>query len=134
MESQPAGITELFSGRTFRRSPLRNRCDAEILFPEIEKLVKKLSDGNTLGENEDKSLRKFLDEYWNNIECPFECRPNKCLYANPQTWIEYHGYTSMAELLWYFEYEGIDTLKLRDKKSIDALDANWARRPGNYNP
>ena len=110
-----------------------NRCDAETLFPVIEKLIKKLSDGNTLGENDDKWLREFLNKYW-NVECPFECLPNKCLYANPQTWIEYHGYTSMSDLLCHFEYEGIGTLELKNKDAIDALDAHWARRPGNYNP
>lgn len=109
------------------------RCEAETLFPSIEKLIKKLSNGNTLGENDDNRLRELLDKYW-NIECPFECLPNKCSYANPETWIEYHGYASTADLLWCFEYEGIHTLELKDKKSIDTLDAHWGRRPGHYNP
>lgn len=111
-------------------------CEAEKLFPNIEKLMKKLSDGKRLGKNDDKKLRELLGKYW-DIECPFEgqcCLPNRCSYANPETWIEYHGYTSMADMLWYFKYEEMDELKLKDKKSIDALDAHWGRRRGHYNP
>ena len=111
------------------------RCEAEELFPEIEKLIKKLSDGNTLGEDDDNRLRELLTKYWSIEECPFECLPTRCSYAKPETWIEYHKYTSMADLLYYFEYdEEIDTLELKDKKAIDTLDAHWARRPGHYDP
>ena len=112
------------------------RCEAERLFPEIEKLIKKLSDGNTLGELDDNRLRELLNKYL-SIECPFDgaqCLPNSCSYANPEEWIEYHRYTSMGDLLSDFEYEGIDTLELKDKKSIDALGAHWRRRPGHYSP
>ena len=111
-------------------------CEAEKLFPHIRELMKKLSDGKRLGKSDDRKLRELLDKYW-DIDCPFDgrcCLPNKCSYANPETWIEYHGYTSMADLLSYFEYEDVDELDLEDKKSIDTLDACWARRPGHYNP
>ena len=107
------------------------QCEAERYFPSLEKLIKKLSDGEILQEDDDSTLRKLLDNYW-KVECPFDCLPNRCSYAYPNSWIEYHGYTSMADLLWHFEYEGIQILELKDRNSIDALDA--PRRPGNYNP
>ena len=33
------------------------------IFPNIERLIKKLSDGKTLGENDDNRLRELLDKY-----------------------------------------------------------------------
>ena len=111
---------------------MRIRCEAEELFPGIEKLIKKLSDGNTLGEDDGSRLRELLNKYWSIEKCPFdECLPNRCSYANPETWIKYHGYTSMGDLLAYFKYDGIEILELKDnKKSIGP----WGRRPGNYSP
>ena len=109
------------------------RCKAENYFPNIERLIRQLSDGKALGEDDDNMLRRLLREYW-NAECPFECVPNRCLYANPITWIEYHGYTCMADLLSNFEYDEIDTLDLKDRNPMDTLNAHWARRPGHYNP
>ena len=109
------------------------RCEAERYFPSIERLIKELSDGTVLRDDDDSTLRQLLNKYW-KVECPFECLPNRCSYANPKTWIEYHGYTSMADLLANFEYEGKDVLELKDRNSIDTLDAHWGRRPGHYNP
>ena len=109
-------------------------CEAEKLFPQIEILIKRLSDGESLSKREDKSLRKLIDEYW-EIECPEkQCAPNSCPFAKPDDWIEFHGYKTLADLLWYFEYEGIKKLQLKNKGSIDTLDAHWAKRPGHYNP
>jgi len=109
-------------------------CGAEALFDEIEKYLQKLSDGVRLSKSEDKKLRSILDQYW-GIECPEgkTCLPNTCLFAKPITWVEYHGYTSLGELLCYFEYEDIEVLKLKNRGSIDTLDAHWARRGGHFN-
>ena len=109
------------------------QCEAERYFSSLEKLIKKLSDKTTLQDDDDRKLRNLLDNYW-NVECPFDCVPNRCSYADPKTWIEYHGYTCMADLLLHFEYEELGVLELKDKKSIDALAAHWGRRPGHYNP
>jgi hypothetical protein len=110
-------------------------CEAENLFVKIQKYLLKLSDETHLSKSEDKELRSLLDEYW-NIKCPEgkDCLPNTCSFASPISWVEYHGYTSLGELLWYFEYEGVKKLKLNNKSSIDTLDAYWARRNGHYNP
>ncbi|EKO3409299.1 hypothetical protein R1U54_001361 [Vibrio fluvialis] len=111
-------------------------CDAERLYLSIEPLIKKLSDGAVLVVEEDKRLRELLDEYW-DIECPSEaeaCRANSCIYAVPYSWIEYHGYISMNDLLGHFDYENMKVLELKNKNSVDMLGAKWARRPGHYNP
>lgn len=115
---------------------MRIPCDAEKLYPKIEELIKKLCDNERLTKREDETLRASLDEYW-QIECPFEgkfCLPNQCPFATPQNWIEYEGYTSLADLLWYFEYEEIENLEVKEKRFIDPMDAHWARRCGHYNP
>lgn len=111
-------------------------CEAEKLFPKIEKIIKKLSDGKSLTEEEDSSFRALLDTYF-NIDCPFNgrfCLPRRCSYANPESWINYHGYKSMADLLYYFVYENVKPLTLKNKKSIDIMDAYWAKRSGHYDP
>ncbi|ELX7501884.1 hypothetical protein SKP08_001949 [Vibrio fluvialis] len=111
-------------------------CDARSIYLSIESLIQKLSDGITLDSSEDNKLRELLDEYW-DIECPSEqgaCQANTCMYAAPHSWIEYHGYVSMNELLWYFDYENMKVLELKNKNSVDMLAAKWARRPGHYNP
>ncbi len=79
-------------------------------------------------------LRSLLDLYY-NIECPAEgvdCVPNKCEFAYPSGWVEYHGYTCWRELLYYFEYEDEIVLKLKEKKYVDMMNQKWARRKGNY--
>lgn len=111
-------------------------CKAEQLFPRFEKLLKKLSDGVKLTARENTSLLKLLHKYW-GIECPLggkDCLPNRCSFANPIDWIEYHGYTSMTELLNHFEFEDVSPLMFKDKKSSDALDVHRLRRCGHYNP
>ena len=111
-------------------------CQAESLFHEIEKLIKKLSDCKQLSNTEEKRLRDSLDKYW-EIECPENgkfCLPNRCSYKNLEAWTEPYGYENMAELLHYFEYTDGKILKIKKKKSIDIMDAHWRRRSGHYSP
>jgi hypothetical protein len=111
-------------------------CEAEALFDEIVKYLQTLSDGIRLSSLEDKKLRSLLDQYWHGVECPEgkTCLPNNCLFAKPIPWVEYHGYTSLGDLLYSFEYEGIEVLKLKNRGSINPLDAHWARRDGHFSP
>jgi hypothetical protein len=110
-------------------------CKAEILYENMRIYLNKLSDGKTLDKVDDQALRSLLDQYW-NVDCPegATCRPNTCRLAKPEDWIAHHGYTCAGEMLLYFEYEEVTVLKIKERKSIDALDAHWARRPGNFAP
>jgi hypothetical protein len=114
---------------------VHNSCDALTLFVDIESLIKKLSD-KQLSIEDDKLLRGLLDKYW-SIDCPSDasdCLPSKCPFADREDWIEYYGYTSLADLLNYFEYEDMEILQLKGRSGIDTMNAHWARRSGHFNP
>ena len=111
-------------------------CEEYGLFEGLSKYLEMLSDGESLSHAEDRALRSLLDTYWDS-SCPEgkQCQSNNCLFARRGiSWIEHHGYVAMYDLLDHFNYEGVPVLKLKNRKSIDALDAGWARRSGHFNP
>jgi hypothetical protein len=114
---------------------MTTRCDAERIFQPLHDLLKKLSDSELTAKNDKNELVNLLNEYW-DIECPEDnaCTANTCSFAKPIDWVEYHGYTCLADLIYRYNYEDDGVMELKDRKAIDPLDAPWARRNGHYNP
>ena len=109
-------------------------CPAETLFYSIQPLMQKLSNDGRLNQQDDCALRASLKQYWAIEECPHDCVPGKCLFANlADDWLAYRGYTSLAEFLEVFEYKHPKDLAIKDKPSKDMMDAGRPR-PGHYNP
>ncbi|MCA8495753.1 hypothetical protein, partial [Burkholderia arboris] len=107
-------------------------CSADGIYGEIASLMKELYDQGQLSEESSTRLVAALDKYW-DIECDSECSMPYCKFQKPSDWIEYMGYTSLADLICRYDYEsGIQPIKQR--RSIDPLKASWARRPGHYSP
>lgn len=102
-------------------------CPTSEYFDEIASLVQQfLEDPNTLDE-ELHRLAVLLGEY-DNAECPEgnPCTAQTCRYSYPYDWLEFHGFTNMHDF--------IDKIRKRKlPKSLEALNARWARRPGHYN-
>jgi len=114
---------------------MTTRCDAETMFQLIHDLLKKLSDNELKSKKDKSALVKLLNEYW-DIECPEDnnCMANTCSFAKPIDWVEYHGYTCLRNLIGRYDYEEHGVTKLKNRTTIDPLDAPWARRDGHYNP
>lgn len=106
-------------------------CSAEYIYGPIALLMKDLFYNDALSDTKAEELKVALDAYW-EITCN-ECDKPHCQFLRATDWIEYLGYTSLADLVYHYEYEkGIGPIKRR--KQIDPLKATWARRPGSYNP
>ncbi len=96
-------------------------------------LLKKVSDRIPLNRAEQKALKGLLDR-WHSTVCPEAgCRPERCPFARPLDWVEYHGHARFCDLI-----NSLDTSEpitsLPERRSIDPLSASWALRPGHYNP
>jgi len=108
-------------------------CEAAEFFNEINDLLKRLSDGESLSRKQAQDLNSLLDR-WDEVECPETgCIPDHCQYAKPLDWVEYHGYDCLYSLIYHLDQTKPIT-EIPDAGSIDPLDAPWARRPGHYNP
>lgn len=111
---------------------MRKTCGAENIYAEIESLMRELYENRRLAKGNTARLREALDQYW-DTECEFDCCMPYCKFKRPSDWIEYMGYTSLYDLLDQFEYRPrISPIKQRH--SVDPLNATWARRRGHYNP
>lgn len=106
-------------------------CNAKHIYGPIALLMKELFDSNCLSQSNADRLKAALNEY-DRITCS-ECSKPYCPFLKTDDWIEFMGYTSLADVIYYYEDEGcIGPIKPR--KGIDPLKAKWARRPGSYNP
>jgi len=114
---------------------MTTKCNAEVIFTDLHDLFKKISDEKLKSIKDKEKLIKLLDQYW-EIECPEDNQwtPRTCLYAKPINWIEFHGYTCMADLIKRYDYEENGIIDLKNHKTIDPLKAHWACRNGHYNP
>lgn len=106
-------------------------CSVEHVYGRIALLMKDLFDNDGLPDTKAGELRAALDEYWETT-CN-GCGKPYCRFLKVTDWIEYLGYTSLADLIERYDYEnGIGQIKPR--KGVEPLKATWARRPGSYNP
>lgn len=111
---------------------MANRCSAADIHPNIHELMSRLFYKGKLTESDISDLTSALDSYY-DIECYIECKLPFCPYVKPCDWAEFLGYTSLSDVLDYYDHEsGVGPVKKKD--SIDTLDANWIRRPGHYSP
>ncbi len=111
------------------------RCDNELLYDDIETLLKRVSDEVELNDEQDAQLREAISQ-WQNTLCPEDgkyCRPGNCSFRDPVQWAEFFGYPDLYSL--------VDRLDPRMKikgiprlYAMDPLDVPGARRPGHYNP
>ena len=108
---------------------MKGICGAEHLHAEVASLMEDLYEHERLSKADTARLKKALDEYW-MIECDHECRMPFCKFQRPVDWIEYKGYTSLADLLNNFEYE----LQIKPIEQGAAGDPLRTSRPGHYNP
>ena len=108
---------------------MKEICGAEHIYAEIASLMEELYEHKRLAKGNTARLRKALNEYW-MIECDHDCRTPFCKFKKPIDWIEYMGYTSLADLLKKFEYES----RIKPIKQGASGDPLSARRSGHYNP
>lgn len=107
-------------------------CSAISIYPLIADLMRELFYQDALSDDKRKQLIKALDSY-HDIECDAYCEMPQCPYVRPTDWVTSVGYTSLSDLLDHYEYkEGV--VPVMGRKSLDALKAKWARRPGHYKP
>ena|SRR5690348_13933537 len=112
-----------------------DRCDAHEYFEELSILARKFVYEEGLDKGELARLRELL-KLWNSTECPNDardCVPGRCPYANPLDWVTYKKHEDLFSLLNNLEVTGM-TITIKKRKSLDAMNATWARRPGHYNP
>ncbi len=82
------------------------RCEAEDLFDQINIRLQPLSEGHSLSESEESSLRESLNKYW-TIECPNNaqhCIDGLCSFASRREWITQLGYENLSQLLESYDY------------------------------
>ena len=110
-------------------------CEAELLFDSIERLLKKYIHEENIDKDEIKELANLLERYM-EIECPkgMQCVASACSFGRAVEWVTFHGYTNLGELIDKLIHSIKSGSAFGDKKSIDAIDAWWAKRPGHYNP
>jgi hypothetical protein len=97
----------------------------------FRELILAVSDGRQLSPEEQKHLRQMMKE-WREIECEGECpRRGSCPFSWPEDWISFYGYVHLEELI---EHIKLPLKGIPLKPGLDALDATWARRPGDFRP
>lgn len=112
---------------------MANKCHVTGIHQTISDLLRDLTYNGLLPEAQQQVLIAALNE-WSDVECPVEsCEAAVCPYSKTADWIGYLGYTSLANLLEHYDHtNGI--VPIKERCSVDPLDATWARRPGHYNP
>lgn len=108
-------------------------CPVDHLASDAEQLLLQISDGKPPTDAQDQKLRKVLDEWW-NTECTLRCDATFCMFKQSRGWVEHHGYRNLYDLIDHLEYEEVEEIKIKNRKSVELLKATWARRPGHYDP
>jgi len=107
-------------------------CETESFYDEIKSLIQELGD-NIITDSRKSELIALLNR-WDSIECPSACRPNVCLFGNPEDWISYYGYHNLFDLIESLEQDKtLDGIPHEDP-GIDPLSISAKRRPGHFNP
>ena len=112
---------------------MRAICPVDHQSEEMERLLLKLSDKEALSTEQDLRLRELLELWWDEDNvCPATCDAKFCAFMRPKDWVAFHGYPHLYDLIYSFEYQDGVELKIKDWKSLEAMNANWARSPGHY--
>jgi hypothetical protein len=106
-------------------------CPIDVDFGEMNSLCEELAVKASLdGPKQDRPRR--LLETWCNAECQDDSfDAGRCQFAFPHPCVTYQKFTSLNDLLGRIE-EVDGNLVIKRIRSVDALEAHWARRPGHY--
>lgn len=111
------------------------KCNVQHVAHQLEGLLMKLSDGETLTKVDTEKLQELIQDYWNGDCGSQSCRPLSCSFRQPHSWLEVpHRYTDLRDVL-HYEKSGIsdNPPRLRARHAVDPFDLP-VRQPGHYNP
>ena len=109
------------------------RCETAEFFDLISDLLRSIAYSGPLDVSGSNQLKHLLDR-WDSIECPAGgCHAGNCSYAKPIDWVEFRGYTCLFDLIQDLD-QSSPIERLPVKPGFEILRAEWAKRPGHYNP
>ncbi|CAJ4470171.1 Uncharacterised protein [Burkholderia pseudomallei] len=111
------------------------KCNVQHIAHQLEELLVKLSNAQTLTKVDAGKLQELIQDY-RNRDCGSQlCRPGNCSFRQSHSWLEVlHRYKDIRDVL-HYEKSGIsdNPPRLRARHGVDPFGLP-VRQPGHYNP